>query len=96
MLLILVLQNNMNLDKIIEDKFIMKYFAIYNKEKDIPATTTEFIYLFKKLISQHNELLIKKIEERQKLFNFIPQDKNGYKMVKTKDLDIINLIKNSK
>lgn len=46
--------------------------------------------------SPHNTELVSKIEERQKLFNFIPQDKYGYKMVKATDLDIISLINQEK
>lgn len=43
-------------------------------------------------LTSHNTELLQKIEERQKLFNFIPQDKYGYKRIKATDLDIISLI----
>lgn len=48
--------------------------------------------------SNHNEALLKRVEEKQKLFNFIPQDEYGYKRVKASDLDLedIKLLINKK
>ena len=47
--------------------------------------------LIDKTVQQERERIVEMIEERQSLFNFIPEI-NGYKNIKAKDLDIINLI----
>lgn len=39
------------------------------------------------------ERVIGEVEKRQKLFNFIPVDRGGYKYVKARDLDILSIIK---
>ena len=36
------------------------------------------------------------VKDRQKLFNFIPRDKGGYKMVKESDLDLLTIINSFK
>lgn len=50
--------------------------------------------LIDKTVRMTEERIVGLIEERQKLFNFLPKDKWCYKMVKTTDLDIISLITN--
>ncbi len=42
------------------------------------------------------EGLENRMKEKQILFNWIPQDKYGYKMVKAKDLDILSLLNKAK
>lgn len=44
------------------------------------------------LLKSQKESLTKKLEKRQDLFNFVPEI-NGYKYIKTKDLDVLSLIK---
>jgi hypothetical protein len=45
------------------------------------------------LLAKHQEEIVKMVEDRQKVFDFIPHDKYGYKMVKSKDLDLLADIK---
>jgi hypothetical protein len=43
------------------------------------------------LFSLREQELWEALETKQKLFKFIPQDKNGYKMVKTSDLNLSDI-----
>lgn len=44
-------------------------------------------------LKSQREEIEKRVEQRQDLFNFVPEI-NGYKYIKAKDLDIISLIQN--
>jgi len=56
------------------------------------GNSKEMDEIFNWITHHYSTELLQKIEERQKLFNFIPQDKYGYKRIKATDLDIISLI----
>ena len=45
--------------------YTMKNFALYNKEKDIPVTNTEMIYLIQDLLNTQREEIIDAIQNHK-------------------------------
>lgn len=60
-------------------------------EKHIQNGT--IIQFIDEIRTQEREELEKKIDARQSLFDFVPQDEHGYKYIKASDLDIKALLK---
>jgi hypothetical protein len=47
-------------------------------------------------VERERTRIAEEVRKRQELFDFLPQDKYGYKMVKAGDLDVLSIIKQGK
>lgn len=61
-------KNKETIEEEFAKNYIMKNFALYNKEKDIPATTTEMIYIIHQIIQEDLNAIKEMIENFREMY----------------------------
>lgn len=77
---------------------IKRNHAYFSPEYDDEASannSNEVRTFIEQALTDYHNHIVERLKDRQKIFDFLPQDRWGDKMIKASDLDILSLLQDT-